>query len=67
MTDKNEFRYIQKGDLLKVKPKELDERGLIRRILDTVKESIHEMVRSVDGITSGRESRREGDRKDTGE
>ena len=61
MTKGDEFRYVRKGDIIKVIPRTNDKRGLIRRGLDTVKESIHEMVRSIDGTSRGDESRREGD------
>ena len=52
--DKNEFRYMKESDLR-------ERRGLIRRTLDTVKESVIEMVKQIDGIASGEQSRREGD------
>ena len=44
MTDKNEFRYIQKGDLIKVRPKTESEKVWYRDFIDTVRNELNSML-----------------------
>ena len=42
--DKNEFRYIKDGDLIRVRPKTEEEKmGFIRSVVEFIKEEVREL------------------------